>query len=147
MINVRSKLCVGICILILNRLVIRRRHRTAAELDTACHKINKESKVDTMRYTAPASAPAAATGGAKKLKPQQQPQKKKPAGNQPQRKPARVDPKTLYDTPRAQKQSAGTPGHSGPSRPAVTQKMEMSDNKDMYEALDAERESIYEETF
>ena len=130
--------------------MIKKRRRNAAA-DTAHHEINKESKVDTTRYTAPASTPAAATGGAKKLKPQQQqPQKKKPAGNQPQHKPARVDPKTLYDTPRAQKQSAGIPGHSGPSRPAVTmetQKMEMSDDKDMYEALDAERESIYEETF
>ena len=135
------------------RLVIRRHRTTAA--DKPRHQINKESKVDTTRYTAPASRPAAAAGGAKKLKPQQQQQlqqqKKKPlasAGNQPQRKPARVDPKTLYDTPRAQKQTAGTSGGStGPSKPAVTQKMEMSDDKDMYEALDAERESIYEETF
>ena len=135
--------------------MIRRRRRTAAELDTARHEINKESKADTTRYTAAASRPAAAAGGAKKLKPQQQQQpqqqKKKPlasAGNQPQRKPAKVDPKTLYDTPRAQKQTAGTSGGSaGPSKPAATQKMEMSDDKDMYEALDAERESIYEETF
>ena len=138
--------------------MIRRRRRTAAELHTARHQINKESKADTTRYTAAASRPATAAGGAKKLKPQQQQQqpqqqKKKPlasAGNHPQRKPAKVDPKTLYDTPRAQKQTAGTPesGRStGPSKPAVTQKMEMSDDKDMYEALDAERESIYEETF
>ena len=138
--------------------MIKRRCRTATELDTARHEISKESKADTTRYTAPASRPATAAGEAKKLKAQQQQQqpqqqKKKPlasAGNQPQRKPAKVDPQTLYNTPTAQKQTAGTleSGHStGPSKPAVTQKMEMSDNKDMYEALDAERESIYEETF
>ena len=67
--NIKSKLCIGIlCIPILNRLVIRKRRRNAAaELDTARHKTNKESKVDTTRYTAPASTPAAATGGAKSL--------------------------------------------------------------------------------
>ena len=152
-----NSLCIGAIILhILYRLVIRRRRHTAVELDTARREISKERKADTTRYTAAASRPAASTGGAKKLKPQQQQQpqqqKKKPlasAGNQPQRKPAKVDPKTLYDTPRAQKQTAGTSGGStAPSnKPAATQKMEMSDDTDMYEALDAERQSIYEETF
>ena len=86
----------------------------------------------------------AAATEAKKLKPQQQ---KKPAGNQVQHKAARVDPKTLYDKPRAQKQTAaaGTAGH--PNRPVETQGVEMSQEKDVYEAMDPERESIYEETF
>ena len=126
--------------------MIRRRHRNAA--DIARHEIKQESKADTTRYTAPKvqkkEPSTAAATEAKKLKPQQQ---KKPAGNQVQHKAARVDPKTLYDKPRAQKQTAaaGTAGH--PNRPVETQGVEMSQEKDVYEAMDPERESIYEETF
>jgi hypothetical protein len=133
-------------------VIRKRRHNAAA--DTSRHEIRKESKVDSTRYTAAARTPAAT--GAKKLNMSKQQQQKKPAGDQPeaQRKPK--DPKAHYDTPRAQRQTtttgAGTSGHGGTSsRPVAkeTQRVEMSaaDDKDMYEVLDPERESIYEETF
>jgi hypothetical protein len=131
--------------------VIKRRHHNAAA-DTSHHEIRKESKVDSTRYTAAVSTPTAT--GAKKLNMSKQQQQKKPAGNQPQYKPK--DPKAHYDTPRAQKQTtttgAGTSDRGGTtSRPVAkeTQRVEMSaeDDKDMYEALDPERESLYEETF
>ena len=136
-------------------MIRRRRHRNAA--DKPHHQIiEEESKADTTRYISPkvqkkkpASATTASTtatgGGAKKLnKPQQE---KKPA----QRKGAKVDPKTHYDTPRAQKQisTAATgmqSGHYTSSKPA-TQGVEMSQVQDVYEAMDPDRESIYEETF
>lgn len=124
-------------------MIRRRQHRNAA--DKPHHQIIKEeSKADTTRYISPKvqkKKPASATtstatgGGAKKLnKPHQE---KKPA----QHKGAKVDPKTHYDTPRAQKQS----GHTS-SKPAA-QGVEMSQVQDVYEAMDPDRESIYEETF
>ena len=136
-------------------MIRRRQHRNAA--DKPHHQIiEEESKADTTRYISPKvqkKKPASATtacatatgGGAKKLnKPQQE---KKPA----QRKGAKVDPKMHYDIPRAQKQTSHTAaagmqsGHTS-SKPAA-QGVEMSQVQDVYEAMDPDRESIYEETF
>ena len=137
-------------------MIRRRQHRNAADKPFPHHQIiEEERKADTTRYISPkvqkkkpASATTASTtatgGGAKKLnKPQQE---KKPA----QRKGAKVNPKTHYDTPRAQKQTstaaAGMQSGYTSSKPAA-QGVEMSQVQDVYEAMDPDRESIYEETF
>lgn len=116
--------------------MIRKRRSNAADISRRAMK--QESKDDPSRYIAPKvqkkTEPTAAAK-AKKLKAQQLQQK--PAGNQ---RKAKVDPKTLYDTPRAERQAAGSSG-----RPV--ERMEISQEKDVYEDMDAERESVYEETF
>ena len=124
----------------LYRLVIRKRYHKAAETDTSCGESNwQESKVDPTRYV-PSKVQKEPTTEAKRLKSQQQ---QKPSGNQ---RRAKVDPKVHYDTPRAQRQvaAAAPVGRKGPQVSTVSKGIEMSQEKDVYEAMDPE---IYEETF
>ena len=108
-------------------------------MDTSHRAKKEESKADRTRYSTPnvqkKTEPSAAAK-AKKLKTQQQ---QKPAGNQREPK-VTVDPKAHYDTPRAQKQAADSSGHR-------VERVEMSQDKEVYEAMDGDRSSIYEETF
>ena len=137
------------------RLVIRRRRRKV--VDTP-HRQTEE--VDPTRYTAPhapknqpaaASTTTATAAGAKQHKPQQQ------RSQAQHRAGARVDPaKAHYDTPRAQRQTATAPGHGTSTSSHAPRQMqaamekrgvEISLEKDVYEALEPDKESIYEETF